>query len=1216
MSNRSNSGLHQDIGLHGHWQSQWHTKGARQGHVVTSGQRGRTSNLFPGFRLSSVCHWLCQCRRHQPARHLVTLVLLGLTTANIANGADADAPAKPAPVTASKETAPKESALKPKSSAALLPWATSLAQGRQSALSSRKPLFVRAGGPGCPWCVKLEREIAKPEVQKALAQWTLVYINVDEHPDEAQALRISGIPALRLLTPAGQAIASQDGFVEAGALVSWLSEHLEKATATADALLVSTEAPSAVEIVRLSRHFSDRDAASREAAMRRLSAFPDLARSHIVEQLRTGNLAVRLTALELLRQWNAPIAELDPWRPATITPARLAALDRWLEKPLPPQPKPGDVPPLSPQDLADARQEIDRLLKADPDSAAAMRQRLARLGKGLLPEVYARLKQTSTDQQHERLVALRYELVASGSLALRWPQGIERLAATDSTQRHKAIGELQELAVADDQPLLLELFSDPDPLVREMALRSLQKVGGSGATSALVQLLKDPEPNVRAAVLKQLSETPQPGLAAKIGEYIAQEKDPDLVVHAIRVLRESKSKVALKSLVGATTHASWRVRAEATEALGKVLGNDRGGGEESADVTAARAAILARLGDDDGFVVSRAIEGLSTETMGAAIDPLLKAANRFPELTLPAVNVLVRGGAPKDKVFGHLHDFMRRKEPAVRSAAAAGLVLMNDDRTAADIAAALRDPDVEVRLNTANAIYMQLDNDRPRTYQLREQEKQGEAAAAPEAPSEPGFFSRLGSLFGESAKPAAATPATAAAKPAATVKDTKGTPQPDGSIAKDDVAAKDAAKPAAEDTSIWDRWLIKNRAGKDRPKWLAAVIPPLSEMLAVPEVKHQVTAGRVLVALGQMQALPVLLDAMDRDAAVYGDAASVLQWLVWSERQTAYQRFAKHLDRSDKAVKTLAMSMAQIEEDRAAPLYWQLLGRPKLTEEDAAILAYVLNAAYVGDEPIGVGETAPNRLKSAVVQAEASVAAGPELRQLVAMIVLSRVAPDKAATAAKRIAADAQVSAGLKRDAFQVLLVTLGQDEAQKLAIESLRKEDAQRQRIAIRMLALGPESLASLRGGHFGLQSRSRSTTYLSTRLYSSGDDNRHKPLAAPPGLKKEDVVPLLKHADPQVAAFAGYLLALFGDSRGVPLLRDQWGGQPDREDPWTRLLYQAIAASNDPQYVPMLRDIYKQLRPWDMSDFYWTIRALKQPEIVELRAQMRREVGMDQLQ
>jgi len=105
------------------------------------------------------------------------------------------------------------------------------------------------------------------------------------------------------------------------------------------------------------------------------------------------------------------------------------------------------------------------------------------------------------------------------------------------------------------KPSCWNCFSNPDPLVREISLRGLRKIAGQRTTTALAQLLTDPEPNVRAAVLKQLAEKPTGTLASLIKDYLTREKDPDLVVHAARVLRGVTSKTAVDCLTGLLGHA-------------------------------------------------------------------------------------------------------------------------------------------------------------------------------------------------------------------------------------------------------------------------------------------------------------------------------------------------------------------------------------------------------------------------------------------------------------------------------------------------------------------------------------------------------------------------------------------------------------------------------------------------------------------------------------
>ena len=194
-----------------------------------------------------------------------------------------------------------------------------------------------------------------------------------------EQLNVSGIPALRIRTPSGELIASRDGAMPAEELVAWLKRHYEEASATPDDVLLATGEPDAVAVARLVRQMAARNAAVREAAARRLLPYPAAARAEVVDAFAKGRLATRLTALELLQQWRAPLAEMDPWQPDTIKTGQLAVLQQWAEKAgaeaiRPQQP--------SPQRLAAAAGDIDRMLKADDTEAAAIRRAAGRAGNG------------------------------------------------------------------------------------------------------------------------------------------------------------------------------------------------------------------------------------------------------------------------------------------------------------------------------------------------------------------------------------------------------------------------------------------------------------------------------------------------------------------------------------------------------------------------------------------------------------------------------------------------------------------------------------------------------------------------------------------------------------------------------------------------------------------------------------------------------------------
>jgi len=565
-------------------------------------------------------------------------------------------------------------------------WHSTLAAGRRTALADGKPLLIRATARWCASCPRFVEAMWDPAVTEELRHWALVDLDVTlDFPQDA-GLDIEGVPALIAQTPDGHSVGSHEGLMSSKQVVQWLKDQRKAALDKPADVLLEDETPKLIDIIRLVRQFERQRPALRAAAVNRLRPYPAAAANQVLRVLKDGSLSARLAALELLEYWEAPIAGIDPWEPDTVSDDRLARVEQWIEQLNDSEP-PGDVDtadasadgqpeqgPSEPPDdsLAAARAEIDRMLRVDAAEAAAIRHRLAHWGDRLLPEIRRRMQGPLTDRWRQRLRAFRYRLAAPDALVLQWPTGIERLSATDTALRREAAEELAARATDDALPLLLALFSDSDPMVREISLRGLQHVGGKQAIGALVRLLDDPEPNVRAAVLKQLAEQPQPMLVPAVARYVENESDADLIVHAIRFLQTVKVPASIQALVGLLEHESWQVRAEAAESLGKTITYSTPDNIK-ADVY---VALLRLLEDDDPFVISRAVEGLDGIDMEIAVDPLVKAAERHPQLAPVILRTLSRGDSMRVHALKALHRFRRHEKPVIRKAALQGLVEM------------------------------------------------------------------------------------------------------------------------------------------------------------------------------------------------------------------------------------------------------------------------------------------------------------------------------------------------------------------------------------------------------------------------------------------------------------------------------------------------------------------------------------------------------------
>jgi HEAT repeat protein/thiol-disulfide isomerase/thioredoxin len=1156
----------------------------------------------------------------------------------------------------------------------LLRWPAGLEDAHRRALTDGRPVLVRAGASWCPSCRKLSAEIEKPAVQAALAGWTLVYVDVDLQREDATKLNVVGVPALRIRTPGGRPVAAHDGLLTAEELTEWLKKHRAAAAAPPDDVLLTAGKPDAATVARLVGQFADRSPAVREAAIRRLLPYPDIGRPPVVEAFRKGRLSARLSALELLREWKAPVAELDPWNAETLTVERLASLDAWLSKA-------AEAPPARPEKLtaeetAAAAAQIERMLKVSDDEADAIRQRLARFGPALLPEVYARLKQAATDQHRQRLLALRYRLVADDSLALRWPGGLLRLAAADSRTRQKAAEVLAEQATPADRRLLLELFSDPDPLVREICLRGLQQTGGKSAASALVDLLADPEPNVRAAVLKQFEEDPQPDMVPKIAAYLEKEKDPDLIVHAIRLLRATGGAQATRSLIALTKHESWQVRAEAAAGIGGMdqsfRGSERQRNGNDPDARAEAVTQLIKLLDDpDAFVVSRAVEGLGRSGGTADVGPLVKAVDAHPELAPQLVEMLAGNEESLEESLPHLRGFVKHKSADVRAAAFVGLAAVVPDDMQRELSGGLQDAEGKVRIAAASAVFRVLEMQRdesnlPRRLREKRSESIGIRPMLLEPP--PPRESILGSAlkwlgtrvrkeddappepFDALTSPISVFRALAESKlDEPSDEDGDGDKpeepeeeEPDAPVMVDGERLMPSASSLMADGErpklggrAYDRWLADFYAGKGRPKGFAELIPLLEKMLAAENAEERLVAAKALIPLGQGSiALPLLHaavaalpdaggeagkdgkdgkdgdDAKNRDAQVVWGHAAEL--LPWLAWEEREKVF-RQLRRAagDGMNSALVMAMVTVQDSRAANLFWELLKDERTAKELAPSLERGLLQAYLGERGYSGSNPASVPARAELVRAAKPRAMeGNEWQRLTALVLLADVEADEAAEVAAKIAAEADPTPAALRRDAFQIMLATQNDVKMQMGAAVAALAGEDLER---RKIALGMLVL-----GRNTLRTV-RGEFYLTSVSFdpSFGWRGNAEPIVpeAPPGLEAKHVRPLLDAADAQTAAYAGYLLALLGERDGLePLLRYWRGAKSEAVD---RLVFRAIAALDSAEHVPVLREIYAKVGQdrSDLREFYWTIRVMSGPEVLKLRKEIRDAHGMDRL-
>ncbi len=1128
-------------------------------------------------------------------------------------------------------------------------WLDSLARGYVQAQRQQRPILVRLGSESSPESRDLRKEIEHPQVQEELKRWTLVEIDVDKSPGDAQLLAVGQVPALRVLAPGGRVVALQDGLMTGAELINWLKENYEQAASIPPDDLEGDGPPDQAAVSRLIPSFRNRDAAVREAIIRRLLPYPDVAAGPVVEAFNDGTLATRLAALELLRAWKAPAQDLDPWRRETLTVERLKALAAWsasVER------GPDETPQeLTPADLAEARQMIDRLTAGPVNEGRALRERLARFGKLLLPEVYEQLKSAVSDDVRERLTALRYRLVESEGLARTWPGGVERLAASEPETRLRAADELAERAAPSDEALLIELFSDPAALVRELSLRALMRAGGSNANSALLRLLDDPEPNVRAAVLKQLGEGPddeskgvpmprhrsgvqtadpvRAAIAVRLAKYVETESDPDLIVHAVRVLREIAGKTTTNAMMSLLAHESWRVRAEAAEGLGKKA-IDRNTQLPEDQKVEIYTAMIDLLKDTDGFVISRAVAVLKSADLLAAVEPLAAAAEAHPELSREIIEALSHGNKQQPRAVPKLRNLAAHADSRIRAAAIGGLCARPGPEIADDLRTALKDDSREVRIAAADAFFKVLTNRRhsdndnvARGMYLNEQSLPGpvdEEVLQPEpGDDDPAVPIPVDASALRRRAPAVTPPSSGLGGLFNAIKsifvpevDEPAMPQVHRQVAEPE-------EPAESSFGKRDRaeeWLRVIRGGKYFQKWQRDLRAALEPLLASNEPDERIAAVLPLSALGADElAVAGIISLVEADPKSTARLSAALPWLLAADREKI---LAKMLERpaapDDLAI--IAEALAEIRSPRAEVALWNLLAHPVATLVTAESVKSSLTMTYFPSHYYNL-EQAPAGDRKRAIAAATAHARGPVHRErLVGLAMLLSLAQETASEIAQPLLDDEKAQDDERTDALRVVLLALPEVEAVRAAVKHLASKSSARQRTALAYLTGDTHRLQSLGEGAFALSANPYAHHAGRGMAVGVGEPIVPEP---PAGLTVEPLLPLLAVDDPRTAAQAGYLVSLLGRPEGLPPLLAFWQTKAAADPGWMRMVYRAVASLNDGSKVGVLREIYNRLHNDEngsyLPEFYWTIRSMTASDILPLRKTMRDEVGVEQL-
>lgn len=757
----------------------------------------------------------------------------------------------------------------------------------------------------------------------------------------------------------------------------------------------------------VARELSQSDASARETAIRQMIENPSAYRAKVVDACAAGDLNLRVNALEILKSWGAPVDQLDPWQPETMTDARMAELKSWAAK-VPTASPPTTAPAtLSAAQREDAAVEIRRLLAATtPQECAGISERLVRLGPPLVAELADYLNDPKLEPAQKRmLLRVKYEVLASRELLKQWPDGPEKITSTDAATRLAAATELAGHVTASDTALLLALFTDDDAMVREVSLRALKAIKGPGVVTALSTLLEDPEPNVRAAVLKELFESDNKDVVPAIIAYIQREKDEDLLGHAVRVLRSAKDPAAVDCLLSLLDHPAWRIRAEAAEALAQSVGESEwvnGKPVENPAKAKISKALAAHLDDPDGFVVSRVLAGLKKAGLpDSMIDAAVHASEKYPDITLDVVALLCSDTDLAVKAMPHLKKFAADPNPAVRLLVVSDVGSNLGIKARAILLPALSDSDREVRAVAITAYAEELFKVLP----------------------EEGMVEVSGGLFSGSKR-----------------------------------VPVDSAK-----------WLVEFNMGKRKPAWLKEAAPVLLNLADKAEGEEMAALSSLLLALGKAEPVNRYLDNLsDIAPKQVSILTNALPWMDMN-RQSRLARLLWMKSENSWQQQGVLNALDRLPSEELLKNMWELVGlKPLLEKHEYHLQAAtrLIYRHYFGESYFYVQETPEQKakIKKLTDDLQPMLQNGSESQRLLALGVLAAVDSKQAVALAQKWLDDPEIPAGNRRDALQILLAMGSSKDADALAVKYFPIPETQP--MALAYLTGSRNELFSMRGG------------------------------------------------------------------------------------------------------------------------------------------------------
>jgi hypothetical protein len=609
------------------------------------------------------------------------------------------------------------------------------------------------------------------------------------------------------------------------------------------------------------------------------------------------------------------------------------------------------------------------------------------------------------------------------------------------------------------------------------------------------------------------------------------------------------------------------------------------------------------------------------------------------------IDMLVRNENYRDAAPKNLKKLCTHEQPGVRAAALAGLSTLSPTNCTAEALAGLSDESSKVRIAAANAVFSHLDTSWPAKLQPGSDDSEANQVHMYESPNPrietpsvaEGFFSGISRLLGGGeAKPTA--PAPQQIPPPAEIPQVAKQPEaPEENSGKKDPktpetkveapaevkgAKKEPPDPVVQISEAVDTWLKKNRKADDRSDELAKAVAPLRKMLESKFAEERVAAARALALMGDASAIELLQTEAIAAPRMIPEIAKVLRWLPSEERLAFFQSLVPKAQINTDWLTKLVSAYGQVRDYRAADAVWSLLetAQDDKQGELAAAANTIFRFTYLGipehqyfSSFAGEGRKVPSKFRKYEEMFKEKAGRGEAGHRLVALLLLGQIDPAIAADRAGELLKDDKLPPETRSNLLQVLLSGAPLKTRHPEAIKAIESNDPAQQKVALRYLAEGTSGVQYVHD--WRLQIAAGLHEEFTLRPLQS----QNTPVRVPhviKTLKPEHVRPLVDSDDPEVAAYAGYLLAVMHEDSGLPQLLKYWRTQDVRYNRITKLVYRGLAALDQPRYLPVLEEIYGKIKDdYEVGEFYWTVRAMGSEGIAELRTKIRNEVPADRI-